>query len=216
MKPSSLRTFVLLLGGVSLSFVAVAEAAHSIPPAHPPEWYRSHILAIDENGNALWPTITISGPGKDRHYQGSYAKAPLEGEDTRKARVDSVALRRAVEAHLKPKVLPYSAGMVTALKGRAYLVTYLAAMFQAAAQSGDDEVVIYVHGGLNDIKGAIAKSALLADVLADEHKYFIGICWNSNLMPTYNQHLLSIREGLHQSGKALVTAPAMLLADVGG
>ena len=57
---------------------------------------------------------------------------------------------------------------------------------------------------------------MLADRLDADGKFFIGICWNSNLMPTYDQHLLAVREGLHQKEKAIVTAPAMLLADVGG
>ena len=68
-------------------------------------------------------------------------------------------------------------------------------MFKAIDERHPTEVIVYIHGGLNNIDSAIAKSAMLADRLDVDDKFFIGICWNSNLMPTYDQHLLAVREG---------------------
>ena len=91
--------------------------------------------------------------------------------------------------------------MATVLEGRQILYNYLDAMFAEIRRRRPKEIVIYIHGGLNNIDGAIAKSAALTDTFDEQHtsQYFIGICWNSNLMPTYGQHLFAVREGLHQA-----------------
>ena len=203
---------LVLIIATSLDPTTWAGPPDRMPPIHPPEWYERHILAIDEDGNGLRPNV-IASNRSDPRYKAHYSK--LEGEDTRKAVVDSAQLSGATLSTNKPK-RPYSDGMQAALDGRTTLTTYIGDIFKEIDQKHPEELVIYIHGGLNNIDGAIAKSALLADVLDAEHKYFIGICWNSNLMPTYDAHLLAVREGLHQKEKAIVTAPAMLLADVGG
>jgi len=141
----------------------------------------------------------------------------LDGEEIRGAKVNSTLLRTAI-AGQKPKERPYNDRMATVLQGRQILYTYLDAMFAEIRRRKPKEIVIYIHGGLNSIDGAIAKSAALTDMFDEQHasQYFIGICWNSNLMPTYGQHLFGVREGLHQGPKAIATSPAMLIADVGG
>src|SRR4029077_1099758 len=98
------------------------------------------------------------------------------------------------------------------------LYTYLDAMFAEIRRRRPMHIVVSMHGGLNNIAGASAESAVVTDMFDEQHtsQYFIGICWNSNLMPTYGQHLFGIREGLHQAPKAIATSPAMLIADVGG
>ena len=141
----------------------------------------------------------------------------LDGEEIRGAKVNS-ALLKAAAAGEKPKEQPYNDRMATALQGRKPLYKYLDAMFAEIRERKPKEIVIYIHGGMNNIDGAIAKSAVLTDMFEEQHtsQYFIGICWNSNLMPTYGQHLFGVREGLHQGPKAIATSPAMLIADVGG
>lgn len=199
---------------ISSSSVSRAQTTPRLIPTHANAWYEHHILAIDEDGNALIPNVVVGGSTEAPAYKGSWKR--MDGENTRKARVHSAALMQAAKEGIAIDPPPFSEGMVEALQGREQLLAYLTTMFQGVAETHREEVVIYVHGGLNNINGAIAKSAMLADVLDAENKYFIGICWNSNLMPTYDQHLFAVREGLHQRGKAIVTAPVMLLADVGG
>ena len=189
--------------GVSASLLT-AYAGTGEPPAmiptHSQEWYQHHILAVDEDGNGLLPAVSVSGPPDDPRYKANHRQKICD-EDTRNAFLKNGQI---------------SPGLTVALQGRAPLMEYVSAMFQAIGERRPSEVIVYIHGGLNNIDGAIVKSAMLADRLDVEDKFFIGICWNSNLMPTYDQHLLAVREGLHQKEKAIVTAPAMLLADIGG
>jgi hypothetical protein len=178
--------------------------------------YQHHILAVDEDGNALVPIVQRS-LAKDGAYRYRASHKTLDGEEIRGAKVNS-GLLKAAAAVEKPKELPYNDRMAIALQGRQPLYNYLDAMFAEIRSRKSKEIIIYIHGGLNNIDGAIAKCAALTDMFNEQHKspYFIGICWNSNLMPTYGQHLFGVREGLHQGRKAVVTSPAMLIADVGG
>ncbi len=178
--------------------------------------YQHHILAVDEDGNALVPIVQRT-LAKDGTYRYRASHKMLDGEEIRGAKVNSTLLK-AAETGEKPKELPYNDRMAIALQGRQPLYNYLDAMFAEIRRRRPKEIVIYIHGGLNNIDGAIAKSAVLTDMFDEQHtsQYFIGICWNSNLMPTYGQHLFGVREGLHQGPKAIATSPAMLVADVGG
>jgi pimeloyl-ACP methyl ester carboxylesterase len=196
----------------SLTLCLASEVAFSEPTPN----YQHHILAVDEDGSALVPIVQRSVT-KDGTYRYSATHKMLNGEEIRGAKVNS-ALLKAIAAGEKPKEQPYNDRMATVLQGRQALYTYLDAMFAEIRSRKPKEIVIYVHGGLNNIDGAIAKSAALTDMFDDQHtsQYFIGICWNSNLLPTYGQHLFAVREGLHQGPKAIATSPAMLVADVGG
>jgi pimeloyl-ACP methyl ester carboxylesterase len=178
--------------------------------------YQHHILAIDEDGSALLPIVQRS-LAKDGTYRYNANHKILDGEEIRGAKVNSTLLK-AVARGETPKEQPYNERMATALQGRQILYTYLDAMFAEIRRRKPKEIVVYIHGGLNNIDGAIAKSAVLTDMFDEQQtsQYFIGICWNSNLMPTYGQHLFGVREGLHQAPKAIATSPAMLIADVGG
>jgi len=141
----------------------------------------------------------------------------MDGEEIRGAKVNSALLKTATPGERTKEPL-FNDRMATALQGRQPLYNYLDSMFAEVRSRKPDEIIIYIHGGLNNIDGAIAKSAVLTDMFNEQHtsQYFIGICWNSNLMPTYGQHLFGVREGLHQGRKAIATSPAMLIADVGG
>jgi pimeloyl-ACP methyl ester carboxylesterase len=178
--------------------------------------YQHHILAVGEDGSALLPIVQRS-MAKDGTYRYKANHKMLDGEEIRGAKVNSMLLK-AVAAGEKPKEQPYNDRMATVLQGRQILYNYLDAMFAEIRRRRPKEIVIYIHGGLNNIDGAIAKSAVLTDMFDEQHtsQYFIGICWNSNLMPTYGQHLFGVREGLHQGPKAIATSPAMLISDLGG
>lgn len=181
------------------------------------DFYCHHIIAVDEDGSAVLPVVTKS-TAKDGTFHYTATSMRLDDEDMRGATVDSAALAHAAASGTINQPVPYNPQMAVALRGRKPLYDYLEAMFGEIASKHPHEVVVYVHGGLNKINGAIAKSALLADTFERERKgkYFVGICWNSDLIPTYGQHLFSIREGLRQPGKAILTSPAMLLSDAGG
>jgi hypothetical protein len=176
--------------------------------------YQHHILAVGEDGSALLPIVQRS-MAKDGTYKANHKM--LDGEEIRGAKVNSMLLK-VVAAGEKPKEQPYNDRMATVLQGRQILYNYLDAMSAEIRRRRPKEIVIYIHGGLNNIDGAIAKSAVLTDMFDEQHtsQYFIGICWNSNLMPTYGQHLFGVREGLHQGPKAIATSPAMLISDLGG
>ena len=180
-------------------------------------FYCHHIIAVDEDGSALLPLVTRS-QAADKTFQYKARSIPLAGEDLRGAKVNPAQLQAALKSGDTEGPVPYNSQMVAALEGRKVLYEYLDAMFKSIHRHHPAEVIVYVHGGLNDINGAIAKTALLAETFERKEpgKYFIGICWNSDLMPTYSQHLFSIREGLHQRSKAILTSPAMLLSDFGG
>jgi alpha/beta hydrolase family protein len=199
MRPVLATVVVGVSGSLLTAYAGSGEPPAKIP-THSQEWYQHHILAVDEDGNGLLPAVSISGPANDPRYNANH-RQKISGEDTRNAFLKNGQM---------------SPGLKIALQGRAPLMDYVSAMFRAIGEQHPTEVIVYIHGGLNNIDGAIAKSAMLADRLDVDGKFFIGICWNSNLMPTYDQHLLAVREGLHQKEKAIVTAPAMLLADVGG
>ena len=164
----------------------------------PDAFYAHHLIAIDEDGNGLLPAVTKSQKKGEVRYRARWEK--LADEDTRGKK-----------------------GAEEALKGRRMLYMYLDAMFGEIRCQQPKRIVIHVHGGLNDIDGAIAKAAHLADYFRttqnpdDRDTYFIGICWNSGLLTTYGQHLSSIRNGLRTSKAAgWLTAPAVLVEDVGG
>src|SRR5436305_2548205 len=191
--------------------IASEVAVSELPPN-----YQQHIIAVDEDGSALLPVVERS-LAKDGTYRYKARHKMLDGEEIRGAKVNSTLLK-AVAAGEKPRERPFNDRMAIALQGRQPLYNYLDAMFAEIRERTPPEIIIYIHGGLNDIDGAIAKCAALTDMFNEQHKpaYFIGICWNSNLMPTYGQHLFGVREGLHQRPKAIATSPAMLIADVGG
>ena len=197
---------------VVFSLCLASEVAFSEPTPN----YQHHILAVDEDGSALLPIVQRSLV-KDGTYRYTATHKMLDGEEIRGAKVNSTLLRTAI-AGQKPKERPYNDRMATVLEGRQIFYTYLDAMFAEIRRRKPKEIVIYIHGGLNNIDGAIAKSAALTDMFEEQHasQYFVGICWNSNLMPTYGQHLFGVRDGLHQGPKAIATSPAMLIADVGG
>src|SRR5215469_17561777 len=87
--------------------------------------YEYHILAVDEDGSALLPTVQRTVV-KDGTYRYKASHKMLDGEEIRGAKVNSTLLK-AVAPGEKPK--PYNDRMATALQGRQVLSNYLEAMF---------------------------------------------------------------------------------------
>ena len=78
--------------------------------------YQHHILAVDEDGNALVPIVqrTLAKDGTYR-YRASHKK--LDGEETREAKVNSALLKAAIAGE-KAKELPFNDRMAAVLQGR--------------------------------------------------------------------------------------------------
>src|SRR5262249_31454414 len=142
--------------------------------------YQHHILAVDEDGNAVVPIVQRT-LAKDGTYRYRADHKMLDGEETRGANVNSTLLKAAT-AEENPTERPFKDRMARVLQGHKPLYTYLYPMFAEIHRRRPKEIVIYIHGGLNNIDGAIAKSAALTDMFDEQHtsQYFIGICWNSN------------------------------------
>ena len=135
--------------------------------------YQHHILAVDEAGSALLPIVERSLV-KDGTYRYRASHKMLDGEEIRGAKVNSTLLK-AVAAGEKPRERPFNDRMATALEGRQPLYNYLDAMFAEIRERKPFGIVIYIHGGLNNIDGAIAKCAALTAMFNEQHKppYFI-------------------------------------------
>lgn len=78
-------------------------------------------------------------------------------------------------------------------------------------------IIIYVHGGLNTLKGSTQRASDLAPRMAgDENTIPIAICWDSSLVNNYGRYLLDVREGHTSDGflMRLVTRPFVAIRDV--
>ena len=128
--------------------------------------YQHHILAVDEDGSALLPIIERS-LAKDGTYRYRASHKMLDGEEIRGAKVNS-ALLKAAAAEEKPREQPFNDRMAIALQGRQPLYNYLDAMFAEVRERKPSEIIIYIHGGLNNIDGAIAKCAVLTDMFNEQ------------------------------------------------
>src|SRR4029077_296035 len=126
--------------------------------------YQHHILAVDEDGSALLPTVERS-LAKDGTYRYKASHKILDGEEIRGAKVNSKLLKAEAPGD---KPLPYNDRMAIALQGRRCLYKYLDAMFAEIREKEPSEIIIYIHGGLNNIDGAIAKCAALTDMFNEQ------------------------------------------------
>lgn len=161
-----------------------------------PDFYRRHIIAVDGDGSALEPTIRRQQNSKGEVSHKVSWKL-MEGENT----------RNPEEAKL----------------GRKAYYTYLDQIFteiDECRRAGKvREVVVYVHGGLNSLDGAMKKAAALSEVMMKEKVYGIFLIWNSELFSTYGSHLGDVREGLSHKGASNLwlplTIPLTLVSDIG-
>ena len=187
----SCRFLLGVLCALALSGMNMLHSASAVgvqPTPHPAEFYEHHIIAVDAEGSALIPNVTVDKRGVYHSHT-----TAMEGENT-----DSPAKM---------------------LEKRCCYFKYLDAMLGDIRASRPSRIVIYIHGGMNDVNGAVEKAAALADRLSGSGTpggiYFIGICWNSDLLPGVSEHLFRVRQGLFQPDLAVATAPITLLADAG-
>ena len=83
-------------------------------------------------------------------------------------------------------------------------------------------ILIYIHGGLNGIRGSVEKvNELVKKVESeggrdDDYQYYpIVINWESSIHEAYFDHLYRIRQGKESPIFGKLTAPFYFLADVG-
>ena len=99
--------------------------------------------------------------------------------------------------------------------------SYLRAMIadlKAHAPPGKDgkrHILVFIHGGMNEKQGALARSARLSSCPELTNEYYpIFIDWNSAPLSTYWEHLVWVRQGQHEKFIGPITAPFYLLADI--
>jgi len=173
----------------------------AVTPAPPPQdvddnaYYRKHIIAVGSNGSALLPTITCQRDASGNRVRYSASAALMKGES---------AMEFPTEASSKEWRKPY--------------YEYISAILQDIVKYHPKHVVVYIHGGMNFVTGAIEKGAQLADEYRGREKdeYRISICWSSNLFSTYGEHLSRNVEGLDDRVQGPLLLPFTLLGDVGG
>ena len=81
---------------------------------------------------------------------------------------------------------------------------------------GPSKLLIYVHGGLNNVGSARKKAETDADNIVQAGYYPVFIGWRSGLLSTYAEHLTRLRQG-RVTGRlrGWLTAPLYLVGDVG-
>jgi len=199
--------------------VALLIAENGHVEAAPRRWtdeidYRHHILAIDEHGSALEPQVTITTRAADGTPTGWNVKyRDWKTEDTRRG--DPNKFRMEFNRYIEGK-----AGVpdgYTALCGAEPPDSDgIFENYQRLYRAGKvNRVVFYIHGGMNNVRGAGQKACELVHAMLADGIYPICIVWNSNLIDTYGEHLYAIRDGLRDDKWGLATLPAQLVADIG-
>ena len=81
---------------------------------------------------------------------------------------------------------------------------------------GPSKLLIYVHGGLNNVGSARKKAEADAGNIVKAEYYPVFIGWRSGLLSTYAEHLTRLRQG-RVTGRlrGWLTAPLYLVGDVG-
>ncbi|HWB59248.1 MAG TPA: hypothetical protein VG733_07140, partial [Chthoniobacteraceae bacterium] len=61
-------------------------------------------------------------------------------------------------------------------------------------------ILIFVHGGNNEISGAIEKTESLIDTICKDGYYPLFVCWNSDMVSTWWEHVRFVRNGVDLRG----------------
>lgn len=81
--------------------------------------------------------------------------------------------------------------------------------------NGDRDVLIFIHGGMNQRNGAIERAARLAPEFIKNRQYPIFIAWNSAPLSCYSEHMFLVRQGQRRSLlQTIPTLPFYFLADL--
>ena len=97
------------------------------------------------------------------------------------------------------------------------MMTDMSGWTDAHRKDGKRQVLIFVHGGLNEplenlnLRGKLVEHRRL---LIAEGYYLILIVWHPGLKSSYAEHLTKVRQGIYQHGEEFA-APFLLLADLG-
>lgn len=92
----------------------------------------------------------------------------------------------------------------------AYLQTRLDAL-------GEEPIAVFVHGGLNDYRPNLQLAHKRLGAMQADGLHPLFILWRSGLLPSYGDHVFSVREG-HKRLKQLLkvwTVPATVVVDIG-
>jgi len=100
---------------------------------------------------------------------------------------------------------------------RSYLVTNIWGGF---TNSGKTNMLIFVHGGLNDRDQGLQHFRDDSPRIGDNNYYPVFVVWPSGWRDTYLEHLLWVRQGVKMESRrekafSLATSPFMLLSDLG-
>jgi len=83
------------------------------------------------------------------------------------------------------------------------------------AHGGPKKILIFVHGGMNEQKDVLDRAAKQWHDIECAGYYPVFIAWNSELVSSYGEHLLHVRQGRNVGAAGLWTSPLYLLADLG-
>jgi len=74
-------------------------------------------------------------------------------------------------------------------------------------------LTLFVHGGLNEFKGATQRSQIFTQDMIQDGQYPVFICWDSGPFTNYFDHLFRIRKGLNRPILGAVSSPVVLVED---
>lgn len=199
MKLSCLLSLLLLLWlGTSCS--TVSPVANSVDAQQAKRrLMNSHIIAVDENGLAIEPyDYRYLG----RSFGGGFLKPHWGGVTPLQ-----VALKRSANATNALRSIGYTDHEVREMIAQArpdsfvYRDVVVSNMIHRASASGK-RVVLFVHGGLNNLDEAIGRAEEMLGSQLDTNGNLVGdtypifVCWPSALGSSYWQHLWKVRNGV--------------------
>ena len=110
-------------------------------------------------------------------------------------------------------------GSMDVNENRAYLAPMIAHIKATAPRGKDDprrQILIFVHGGMNEKVGAVQRSARLTREIFQKDKEFypVFIDWNSAPVSCWTEHLLYVRQGERRPIFGPLTSPIYLASDI--
>src|SRR6185436_1220364 len=99
---------------------------------------------------------------------------------------------------------------------RDYPTYFSNVMAPGILKSGCTNILIFVHGGLNQTDASLERAERLAEEMKQKNIYPIFIHWRSSLTSSYFEHLFFLRQGRRSSVIGPATSPFMLCYDLGG
>ena len=89
-------------------------------------------------------------------------------------------------------------------------------IMQSIKNSGRDSILIYVHGGMKNLRESIEETQEQVPVIEKTSNYYpVYINWESSMVDAYIEQLVYIRQGKYSPTMGPISAPLYLLADFG-